>query len=244
MSDHNDAKFSLTVTFDNFTLVSGLKTAWGYSCFIETEHDTVLFDTGSNGSILLDNMKKINLSPQSVKKVVISHTHWDHLGGLSEFLKVNKNVTVYLPNSATDSEEKQIVSAGAQIERILESREIAPGIYSMGELEGAMPEQSLAIRSSKGLVLLTGCAHPGIIAILKRAKTLFPDEHTYLLMGGFHLKDHHPTEVDEIVGFIKDVGVKNVAPSHCTGETAIGIFHEQFQENFVKAGLGLTIGFE
>ena len=241
MSGHSDLEFSLTVTFDNFAVVSGLKTGWGYSCFIETEPDTVLFDTGSNGSILLDNMEKLNLSPESVKKVVISHTHWDHFDGLNEFLNVNKNVTVYLPNSATDLEERKITSVGAHVERIRDSQQVAAGIYSMGELDGVMPEQSLALRSSKGLVLLTGCAHPGIIAILKRAKTLFPDEDTYLLMGGFHLKDHHPTEVDEIIGFIKDVGVKNVAPSHCTGETAIDVFHEWFQENFVQAGLGLTI---
>ncbi len=239
MSNHNDAKLSLTVAFDNIAFTSGMKTAWGYSCFIETEKDCVLFDTGSNGSILLDNLENLNLTPQSVNKIVISHTHWDHLDGLNEFLQVNKDVTVCLPNSATSFAEKKIVSVGAHIERVKTPKEVSPGIYSMGELDGVVPEQSIAIHTSKGMVLLTGCAHPGIISIVKQAKSLFPDEDTYLLMGGFHLKDHHHTEIEEIVGFIKDVGVQNVAPSHCTGETAIDVFRERFQEKFVQAGLGL-----
>jgi len=65
----------LTIVYDNevYKKDMDLKSDWGFACLIETKHDTILFDTGANGEILLSNMNKLNINPRDIKKIVISH---------------------------------------------------------------------------------------------------------------------------------------------------------------------------
>jgi len=79
----------IKILYDNTVFQSGLKPDWGFSCLVETPNRTILFDTGSNGSILLENMKKLDIDPLSIDEVFISHPHFDHVGGLSVFLNYN-----------------------------------------------------------------------------------------------------------------------------------------------------------
>ncbi len=76
-----------TVLFDNTPHNPELQTGWGYSCLIETEKQTILFDTGSDGVLLLENMKKLGISPGKIQHIVISHEYWDHIGGLPYLLQ-------------------------------------------------------------------------------------------------------------------------------------------------------------
>jgi len=234
-------QYILTVVFDNVRYSRNLKTAWGFGCVIRTGSDTVLFDTGSDGKILLANMAKLGLDPQSVKSVVISHEHWDHLDGLTEFLRVNPNVTVYIPNSFSQQIESNITTAGAKVVRIKSRREIVRSIFSLGELNEGIAEQSLAIDTPKGMVIMTGCAHPGIVNIIRHAKSLFPARPVYLAMGGFHLKSYDEQKIKQIVASFEQLGVQKVAPSHCTGEQAIEIFKQVFGNNFIPSGVGNVI---
>jgi 7,8-dihydropterin-6-yl-methyl-4-(beta-D-ribofuranosyl)aminobenzene 5'-phosphate synthase len=237
-------KITLTVIFDNIASPSDLTTEWGYSCVIQTEKDTVLFDTGSNGKILLQNMAKMEIDPQSIHSVIISHTHWDHLDGLGDFLAINPHVEVYIPNSTSMEDEKKIAARGAKAIRVSLSRRITADIFSTGELTGEMPEQSLVIQSEKGLVVLTGCAHPGIVNISSQAQKLFPEGKIYLAMGGFHLKSYNAEKVGQIIDLLQELGIQQIAPSHCTGEEAIAIFKQRFQQNFIQSGVGRKLVLE
>ncbi len=76
----------------------GLESGWGFSCLIETQ-ERLLFDTGDSGDKLIYNLGQLNVQPESIAKVVISHNHWDHTGGLEEFLKVNNDAQVFHPKS-------------------------------------------------------------------------------------------------------------------------------------------------
>lgn len=88
----------VTIVYDNTVYQKGLKSDWGFSCLAEVEKTPrILFDTGTSGSILLSNMKKLNIDPASIDEVFISHAHFDHVGGLPNFIKANKEVKVYLP---------------------------------------------------------------------------------------------------------------------------------------------------
>jgi 7,8-dihydropterin-6-yl-methyl-4-(beta-D-ribofuranosyl)aminobenzene 5'-phosphate synthase len=90
----------LTIIYDNTVFKSGLQSDWGFSCLVEVENcPKILFDMGTDGDILLSNMRKLNIDPLSIKEVFISHDHFDHTGGLSAFLEVNSNVKVYVPVS-------------------------------------------------------------------------------------------------------------------------------------------------
>ena len=87
---------TITVVYDNETLVNDLVPSWGFSCLVQGLEKTILFDTGGDGEILLANMEQLGLDPQTVQVIVLSHLHGDHTGGLTDFLRVNPRVTVYL----------------------------------------------------------------------------------------------------------------------------------------------------
>jgi 7,8-dihydropterin-6-yl-methyl-4-(beta-D-ribofuranosyl)aminobenzene 5'-phosphate synthase len=235
------SKITITVVYDNVTYDSTLTSEWGFGCVIQTEKDTVLFDTGSNGNVLLDNMAKLNIDPHSIHSVVISHNHWDHRGGLKDFLTLNSEVTVFIPNSSPMDLEDETHKKGAKAVRIDSFRQITNSIYSSGELKGNIPEQSLVLQSHKGLVIITGCAHPGIVLIINHVKPLFPYEPIYLVMGGFHLKSESSQNISKIVNTIQEYGVQQIGPSHCTVEEAIEIFKQRFGKDFIESGVGRRI---
>jgi 7,8-dihydropterin-6-yl-methyl-4-(beta-D-ribofuranosyl)aminobenzene 5'-phosphate synthase len=232
---------TLTVVFDNINYSPGLKTEWGYSCVIKTSSDTVLFDTGSNGKILLQNMEQLKIDSLSISSIIISHEHWDHVGDLADFLKINPNVKVYILKSFSKKTENEINKTGSRVIRVDQFCEIASGIFSLGELSGKIPEQSLAISTVCGIVVITGCAHPGIVKILRHAHFIFSAEPIYIAMGGFHLKNDNREEITKAVNEIHKLDVKNIAPSHCTGKEAIGIFEQVFGDRFIKSGVGKII---
>jgi 7,8-dihydropterin-6-yl-methyl-4-(beta-D-ribofuranosyl)aminobenzene 5'-phosphate synthase len=225
----------LTSVFDNYQINSELKTGWGFGTVITAPEEIVLFDTGGSADILLFNMAKMHIAPQSIAKVIISHIHADHVGGLEGFLDKNSDVTVFIPSSFPRSIRNMITSKGAQFVDVSGPRKISDGIFSTGELYGPPKEQSLVIHTHKGMIVMTGCGHPGIVSIVKKAKELFPQANVYLAMGGFH---HPPLEV---VKELRELGVEKIAPSHCTGDHVIEAFRREYKQDFIKYGVGKII---
>jgi 7,8-dihydropterin-6-yl-methyl-4-(beta-D-ribofuranosyl)aminobenzene 5'-phosphate synthase len=117
---------------------------------------------------------------------------------------------------------------------------IAEGILTTGEVPGGLPEQALLIHSPQGLVVVTGCAHPGIVRIVERAIEL-TEEPVHLVMGGFHLRDSSQMEISAILAEFRRLGVRRVAPSHCSGDLAIRMFAEEYGEDFIPTGAGSVI---
>ena len=228
-------EITLISVYDNYRVNPELKTAWGFATIIKTPKELILFDTGGNSKILLFNMEKLGINPASIKKVVISHIHGDHIGGLEGFLERNNNVTVFIPSSFPQSIKNMIVQKGAKFVEISSPRKISDSIYTTGELYGPPEEQSLIITSKKGLVVVTGCAHPGIVNIVKRAKELMKKDKVYLVLGGFH---HPPVSC---VKEFKKLQVENVAPSHCTGDLVREAFRKEYKENFIEYGVGKIV---
>ena len=226
---------TLFSVYDNYQVNPKLKTAWGFGCVVNTSKDLLLFDTGGHTDILLFNMEKMNINPQAIRTIIISHIHGDHLGGLNGFLEKNKNVTVFIPRSFPNSVRDGITHQKAKFQNVSESRKISAFTFSTGELYGPPEEQSLVINSKKGLIIITGCAHPGVVNIVRKAKEIWPEENVYLVVGGFH---HPPLSV---VKKFRELGVKKVAPSHCTGDPAREAFRKEYKEDFIEFGVGKTI---
>ena len=231
----------ITVLYDNFQMEKGLETDWGFSCLIEVGKIKLLFDTGESGEMLLRNMSKLSIDPKDIDFVFLSHFHHDHTGGFSEFLKMNSSVTIYYPQSFPDQLIEEMKNSRSKLVPISSFKELQTNIYSLGELEASPPEQSLAIRSPKGIVVITGCAHPGIITILRKAESSFPDESIYLAMGGFHL--YHKTEDDikKTINKMLKMKILTAAPSHCSGNTARKMFKMFYEDNYIATGTGKVI---
>jgi len=119
----------ITILYDNTVFQSGLKPDWGFSCLEEVHNRTILFDTGSNGSMLLENMKKLDIDPLSIDEVFISHAHFDHVGGLSAFLNENNNVTIYVPISLRGIRNAKEIIYKGKLKRMQTNVLVKQGIY-------------------------------------------------------------------------------------------------------------------
>lgn len=221
--------------FDNYMVNPDLETAWGFGSIIKTPTENILFDTGGDAGILLSNMQKMGVDPGSIDKVIISHVHGDHVGGLAGFLEKNNHVTVFIPASFPNSIKDMIIDKGAKYIEVSEAKKITDFIYSTGELNRLMEEQSLIIDSKKGLIVITGCAHPGIVNIVEKSKKLMGKDSVYLVTGGFH---HPPMTV---IKKFRELGVQKVSPSHCTGDIVREAFAEEYKEDFIEYGVGEKI---
>jgi 7,8-dihydropterin-6-yl-methyl-4-(beta-D-ribofuranosyl)aminobenzene 5'-phosphate synthase len=188
----------LTIVYDNeiYKKDTGLKSDWGFSCLIETKGETILFDTGAKGNILLNNMKKLDIDPGAIDKIVISHEHRDHSGGLKALSPLVGNIQLYRLLKKRPSENMRLKS-------VEKSREITNGIYTTGRIRGIIDEQSLVLKSEKGLYILAGCSHPGVDKIIHATEQY---GNIAGLIGGFH-------------GFNKFSIVEDldyICPCHCT----------------------------
>ena len=208
----------MTILYDNTVFKEGLRSDWGFSCLIEAHNRTILFDTGSNGSILLENMKKLKIQPSSIDEVFISHAHFDHIGGLSAFLNENNQVNVYVPVSfrGVRNAKKAI-----HVDKPLELYE---NFFSTGELEDI--EQSMAVKTDKGIVLVVGCSHPAMKNILEAASQF---GKIYAIIGGLHGFDEYE--------LFKNLDV--ICPTHCTQHIAEIKTH--YPEKYIEGGVGKII---
>ena len=230
----------IRVISDNVSYSKQLESAWGFSCIIEGMPQVILFDTGSDGNILLTNMQKMGIDPRKVDAVFLSHLHGDHTGGLGAFLLQNPQVTVYLPASFPASFQESITALGSECRALDKPLKLFDNVYASGETGSWIKEQSLIIDTPKGLVIITGCAHPGIVEIVSQTMNWLQKE-VYLVMGGFHLEGQPLGELQIVAEKLKNLGVKKVAPSHCTGNMARKLFRELWGQNFIESGVGAKI---
>jgi 7,8-dihydropterin-6-yl-methyl-4-(beta-D-ribofuranosyl)aminobenzene 5'-phosphate synthase len=236
MSTEAAENLILTILYDNNEYDERLKTAWGFSCLVERGDLTLLFDTGGDAPTLLSNMETLGLDPTEIDTVVLSHIHGDHVGGLGGILGVNQDTAVYLPRSFPASFKEQ-VNVHARVVEVHEPMEIAEDIYTTGEVGVGIIEQSLVLVTGRGSVVITGCAHPGIVNIVAKAKEITGGE-VYLVMGGFHLGGTSQATIESIVEDFRELGVQKVAPCHCSGDLARSIFERAYGEDFILVGVG------
>jgi 7,8-dihydropterin-6-yl-methyl-4-(beta-D-ribofuranosyl)aminobenzene 5'-phosphate synthase len=211
----------LTIVYDNevYKKNKGFISDWGFSCLIETAYDMILFDTGAKGNILFHNLNKLEIDPNNINKIVISHEHWDHKGGLKVLSQFFDGVNLYElvkvnPNSNID------IKVPEKPEKITEN------IWTTGRIKGVVDEQSLVLNGKKGWFVLVGCSHPGVENILNIAKQ-FGD--IIGLIGGFHGFNN----------FMVLEGLNVICPCHCTKH--IREIKKRYPMSYIKGGIGRII---
>lgn len=234
---------------------------WGISYLIGQD---LLFDTFGDPGVFLHNVKSLNIDLSKIKHIIISHDHWDHISGLwyviNRFKDVNPSlstgkeikearkggVSVYICPNFDIKVKERIGSFGVNVVEVSRLLRIKDEIYSTGEIEGKFRnnkifEQALVVNSENGLIVLTGCAHPGILKIIEEVKAKFPVEPIYFVLGGFHLMDQDKRVIEIVAENFKKMGIIKVGPTHCSGKLAEEIFKKTYQNNFVTIKTGQTL---
>jgi len=232
----------IQILYDKESIMKSLYTGWGVSFLIDGR---ILFDTGEDGHRLLNNIKNLDIDIEKIEAAVISHDHWDHAGGLWELLRKKEGLDVYICPNFSAKLKKNIERLKGKIIEADRVTEIADDIFITGEIAGEykrrfIAEQVMVVKTGKGLTVITGCSHPGIVKILEQVKKDFPGEKIYLVFGGFHQMDKSREEIRLIAEKCKDMEIEKAGPTHCSGYDTEMIFKEIYEDNFVFIKTGQT----
>lgn len=230
----------VTTLVDNDVWRNGTTSSWGLSFHVEIikgkERRILLMDTDVSFDVLFNNASKLNIDLSDIEAIFISHWHGDHCGSLSHVLSLSRRPTpVYVP-SENPSGIKKMREAGGIPRVCSEPVEFIEAVMSTGEFSGWVSEHSLVINVKKrGLVILTGCAHPGVVNIVKRAQQVSGVSKMYAVIGGFHIS------VDEAIktaNLLREIRVELVSPCHCTNDNVKKAISETLETRYVNNGSG------
>ncbi len=280
----NSVKTRITVLCENLVgRLIGTTGEHGFSVFIETDIGNYLFDTGSGYSIV-SNSLVLNRDLRTIRRIFLSHGHYDHTGGLPEVLKLTGNVNVHVhPHLFLDKisvlredgkETKRYIGMpykkvyleflGANFILNKDFLEVEKGIFLTGEVprntlfekpdprlfseinghivqDMFLDDQSLVVDTEKGLVVVLGCAHSGMINILSHIAGRMGKDRFYAILGGTHLDFLNPDQLEESIKSLKQMGIEKIGVSHCTGIKAAFRLHQEFGKQFFYGYVGSTL---
>lgn len=167
------------ILYDN-EAKKGFKSGWGFSCLVG---NNILFDVGAERNTLIHNMSNLSIDFEDIDIVVLSHEHGDHIGGIG-IINMLGEVDVYVPRSFSREFKNRLRSKKkVEVREVYNKEELYKGIYTTGQLGRLTKEQSLVIKTDNGMIVLTGCSHPGLEKIIKTASSF---GEIYGIIGGFH----------------------------------------------------------
>ncbi|OQX73509.1 MAG: hypothetical protein B6D64_13825 [Bacteroidetes bacterium 4484_276] len=233
-------KVEIITLYDDYQVNTQTRVDGGFACLIIHRNDTILFDTGNREDILFHNLKVLGIDIKSIHSIILSHHHGDHTGNVIKIVKMNPGIRVFLPTSLKGEYENRIKGSGGKPCVGSDCKRIVEDIYLSGEMGFQIKEQALVIDTKKGLVIISGCGHPGIDRMILQVRENFRKD-VFLVMGGFHMQEATPDDASEMIERFKFLGVKKVAPSHCTGKLAMKMFREAYQSDFIRNGTGKII---
>jgi 7,8-dihydropterin-6-yl-methyl-4-(beta-D-ribofuranosyl)aminobenzene 5'-phosphate synthase len=233
---------------------------WGYSALVEVDGHKILYDTGASPDMVLKNAKALHVDLSDVEDVVLSHNHWDHVGGLMalrrEFSKANPRAmsrvhvgaAIFEPrlNDAGEDEnglrliKAEYLATGGEFIIHDKPAQLYPGVWltgpvprpnaeknwipglslmtAQGRVEDNVPEDSaLVFETNKGIVILTGCGHAGIINIVEYARTIAGDQPLLAVVGGLHLFNASDQTLVWTGAKLKSYRIESLLAGHCTG---------------------------
>jgi len=209
----------LTIVYDTTAVRPDLKSDWGFSALVDFHGRRVLFDIGNNPEIFQQNLKQLGIDRTSIQSTMISHEH-SRSGGIYKVLPAG---LVYFLDSFSFKAPTQL----------------GPGLYTTGETE-----QALVIETSKGLVLLVSCAHPGIAKMVETVEKQRNAKSIRMIVGGLHMYEQSEQQIRPVVAQLQKLNVQSVVLGHCTGDPAMRIFRESYGDHFATAGAGKIIPLE
>ncbi|MCZ4695822.1 MBL fold metallo-hydrolase [Ancylomarina euxinus] len=218
------------------------RSEWGFSAFVETNQVKILFDTGHT-SLYKQNANALDIDLNQTDFVVLSHHHWDHTSGmLSHEFKEKKKLILHPHILEKVSEEKaHLFNRDFELIASETSLEFAPGIFYLGQIprvmsfekgehkgDSMLDDSAIAIKTAKGVIVLTGCSHAGICNICEYAKEV-TDQDLYAVVGGFHLTQKIQATVRKTIEYFKAENVEHIYPMHCVDFPTLVRFYDEFK---------------
>ncbi|MFC2168643.1 MBL fold metallo-hydrolase [Acidobacteriota bacterium] len=250
----NDDDIVYTILYNNTSINDSIIADHGFSCLIESGDFSLLFDVGRKSDKFIANASKLDMNLSKINHVFISHIHDDHMGGIFDILAKCNKPALYMPFSypempgeplgeKADRDFKTMLEKlNPFVSQIIQNKEpdqIDDKFFTTGIIEEQTYEHGLIVPTSEGLVIITGCAHPGILEIVKRAKDLMK-QNIYFVMGGFHLISTDTPQVQDVAQELRKL-TKYIGPCHCTGEEAQGILKDIFMEDYIDLQAGMKL---
>jgi 7,8-dihydropterin-6-yl-methyl-4-(beta-D-ribofuranosyl)aminobenzene 5'-phosphate synthase len=265
------------------TARGGMLGEWGLSILVETEEVVVLLDTGGPALSAVHNAQRLGKDLTMVDKIVLSHGHVDHTGGLVEILKhIRKSVEIIAhpdiwapkytkrPNSPAryagmPAPIELLESLGASFNLTSAPMKITDNIMTSGEIEmqtdyeeiddilfekrhgELQPDRmsddlALVINTGEGLIVITGCAHRGIINTLRHAQNITGVDCIHTVIGGTHLFRASDERLELTIHDLKAFGIQRLGVSHCTGNVQAARLAHEFRDVFFFNNAGtLTV---
>jgi 7,8-dihydropterin-6-yl-methyl-4-(beta-D-ribofuranosyl)aminobenzene 5'-phosphate synthase len=109
------------------------------------------------------------------------------------------------------------------------------------ELDLTPDDQSLVIETEKGLVILLGCCHAGLVNTLEHIACQIGRRDIYAVIGGTHLGFCGQEQLEKSIDVLKKTGIRKLAASHCTGFAASARLARAFPKEFQVAMVGYTL---
>ncbi|MEM3737088.1 MAG: MBL fold metallo-hydrolase [Candidatus Bathyarchaeia archaeon] len=243
----------------------------------ESRETLIMMDTGPSSDVTLHNIKALGVDLENIEAIVLSHGHYDHVGGLLDVLKqINSQTLVvahpkilnpkftYKPNLkhiGPPFKLHDVESAGGLPLLARNSVMLAKGVMTTGEIERSvdfektedfrtvdegifkedamLDEQSLIFDlEGKGLVVISGCGHSGIINTIRHAQRTAGENNLYAVIGGFHLIKASDERIRKTIDELLKFNLKLIGSCHCTGSKAVQQLNNAFGEHYISLRTG------
>lgn len=231
------AKF--TIIFDNTSTRKEIKPGWGFSALLEVDERRILFDAGPYSP--LPALKALNIPPETIKEAVISHLHSDHHGGVKDFLMGNPGITLYVP-SPVPPDLKAQWQVLANLREVKGPMDLGGGVWLTGPIGSKVPEMALLAETPSGLIMMVGCAHPGLEEMARKAEEI-TGMAPLIIAGGLHMMGLRPHKVHQVMRKLREMGVRGLIGCHCSGKEALRIAREEFGDGVRSGGIGKSFEF-
>lgn len=240
--------FGITIVnlFDRRSIRKDLYYGEGLSLYVTVGETSFLFDTGNldkTGLVILDNMEALAIEPEGVENIVISHHHQGI--GLTGIKERAVDAEVFIPMFYYTAPLDKL---GIDYTQIPENAfiEMMPHVFSTGSMyseEDFLFEQAVVIEYEKGIIVLTGCAHPGLEQIIARIKNRFDQKPIKLLITGNIMEDAGRAEIREMITFLEQSEIEWFAPGHCSGQLMQRMVARAIGRSYVNFMAGTLIQF-
>ena len=274
----------ITILCENTAIpAKGILGEHGFSALIDAPAGHYLFDTGQ-GNTLLHNAATLGIDLSRLNRIMLSHGHFDHTGGLIDVLKITGPIDVHAHPDAfqhrfalaktgrkqtfrpihSPVSAKKIKDLNARMIFNTRFTQIESNLYLTGEVPRRaafeMPDsrlvikkngkfvpdplkddQSAILKTKRGLIVIFGCAHAGMINTLNHIRRHLPDDKLHMVIGGTHLGFLSNAQVAKSIACLQSFGIEKIGVSHCTGGKASLHLMKVFKEKFFFANAGTVI---